>query len=204
VTTGHFTFDYPALMAWLVECAENGLPAPTNDAIAGRFGRKSSNAGSRSLAMLERQGLISVIRYKRSRVVVILETGKHTAKVEPVEKRVRCHPQQVVDRVIELARAKYTVPEIAKELSLPHKAVRGLYDRNREQITRQDPKPTTPRPQLMAIGPARTCQFITGTDYLARMNRGENIYCSRTSVEGRSWCAEHKALCLVKSKEKAA
>jgi hypothetical protein len=204
MTTGHFTFDYPALMAWLVECAENGIPAPSNHAIAKRFGRKSSNAGSRSLAMLERRGLISVIRYKRSRVVVILETGKHTAKVEPVEKRVRRHPAAVVNRIIELARAKWTVPEIAKELSLPHKVVRGLYDRNREQITPQSEKPRPARPQLMAIGPARTCQFITGIDYLDRMRRGENIYCSRTSVEGKSWCPEHFTLCLVKPKEKAA
>jgi hypothetical protein len=179
------------LYQWLVHCAETGQVAPSNAAIAHDMGFKSGSGGSYGIERLEKQGRISVFRFKKSRVIVITATGQATAKPQRQEARKCPHPPAEVDRVLEMRRANLSCRTIADALSLGEKQVRGIIERNRELLRSQMPDPIRKRPQLMAIGPSKSCTFITGDDFLQRLHRGEVIHCSLPSVPGTSWCPSH-------------
>lgn len=71
------------LYAELTRCAELGLPCPTADDLACLIGEEDGGAISTTVLVmqrLEKQGLIHVERYQRSRVVTIMATGKKTAE----------------------------------------------------------------------------------------------------------------------------
>ena len=76
-----------ALYAELTRCAELGLACPTADACAAIIGEDDGGSISTTVLVmhrLEKQGLIHVERYQRSRVVTIIASGKRTA--EPANK----------------------------------------------------------------------------------------------------------------------
>jgi hypothetical protein len=198
-------FDYQALYRWLVDCAERNVPAPSNDVIAERLGMRSGSSGADGISKLVRDGLIHVERTKATRRVTIVASGKATAWTVPVLPASTVpHDPQVIAKILALHQKGMTYLGIACKVHLTKSKVAGIVERHRPRPIKEPMTAPPARPQLMAIGPARTCQFITGTDFLDRMRRGENIYCGRPSVEGRSWCDFHYAVCMVKPKEKAA
>lgn len=67
------------LLAWLQQLAAEGQPAPTNDAICGRFGFASTSSASDLLRLLEARGLVLVLRGQNCRVVQAADGGWRTA-----------------------------------------------------------------------------------------------------------------------------
>lgn len=68
-----------ALLAWLTECADLGLPCPTNAAICARFGFSSKASAVRLVEKLILQGDIERERCGNARALRITATGKWTA-----------------------------------------------------------------------------------------------------------------------------
>lgn len=67
------------LLDWLVDIADRGERAPTNEAIATYLRLGSPGTASGVLAALEQKGWIAVERGNRARVVTIMATGRRTA-----------------------------------------------------------------------------------------------------------------------------
>jgi|GEM_PF-6293801 len=63
----------------LTAAAEAGQVCPTNDALCGELGMNSVGAPPQIMNKLVAQGLITIERFKQSRIVTIVATGKSTA-----------------------------------------------------------------------------------------------------------------------------
>lgn len=67
-----------AALEAIEQAAENNLPCPTNEELALVLGGRA-NTACEALQRLESQGVITVERFTRYRIVTICETGKQTA-----------------------------------------------------------------------------------------------------------------------------
>lgn len=71
------------LYAWLVDCAETGLPCPRNSEICERFGLASISSAAKLIARLEGAGRIAVERTRSTRRVTITASGARTIEMRP-------------------------------------------------------------------------------------------------------------------------
>lgn len=76
--------------AELCRAAEEGEPCPNNIDLEILAGYDSCSMGALTISRLEQRGLIRVVRYQRYREVMIVETGKWTAK-HPAMKTFKPH-----------------------------------------------------------------------------------------------------------------
>lgn len=73
----------------------------------------------------------------------------------------------------------------------------------REQLSLSLPEPAKPLPAcivpvpFVAVGPARTCQWVTGERYA-------QTKCGEKSVFGKSWCCTHMSVVYVSRREAVA
>ncbi len=160
----------------LVDAADNGLPAPTDTAIAETIGIRSLGSANLHVATLAEIGLIRIERPSRNRrVIVIVETGARTAMPPPAK-----HPARPKRR-----------PRPKRE---PGAAARvemgGGMLTSEQRMARAGGPPVVDRKLGLlksSFPPASACQWQYGD--------GPFAACGRAVKPGSSYCPEHHRRC---------
>ncbi len=160
----------------LVDAADNGLPAPTDTAIADAIGIRSLGSANLHVAKLAESGRIRIERPSRNRrVIVIVETGARTAMPAPAKRQPR--PKQRLRPKREpgaAARVEMGGGMLTSEQRMARAGGPPVVDRKLGLLKSSFP-------------PARECQWQYGD--------GPFAACGRAVKPASSYCPEHHQRC---------
>lgn len=202
-------FDDEGLYRWLVEVAERGEKMPTNPEINERFLGQRLNGGSagNALSRLTLAKRIRFVQRNHGRVIQIIATGKMTGG--ELRRQEAVTDPRSVEAIVERFRAGYSTGAIGRQCGLTAGEVLAIISENWERLKAgpshdghgrwptagMQVQPIAHR-LLGPIGPARSCRWIEGQDYLARAWHGdEALYCGDPTVRGSSYCEVHHRRC---------
>ena len=181
MTAARLTPRRAIVFKMLVDAADNGLPAPTDMAIAEMIGIRSLGSANLHVSSLAEIGLIRIERPSRNRrVIVIVETGARTAMPPPAKRSANGG-----------GRPKRR-PRPKRDPGAPARVEMGggmLTSEQRMAKVRGGPPMVDRKLGLLksSFPPARACQWQYGD--------GPFAACGRAVKPGSSYCPEHHQRC---------
>ena len=111
-----------AILEAVTRAAENGEACPSNAILACITDCESISAPVRNLQMLEKKGLIKVVRFQRARQVTILASGRKTKEPDLKQPHWRSRSKRtrvtLMDDLAERVAGGMTVPAAARAMGI--------------------------------------------------------------------------------------
>ncbi len=178
--TTHLTPRRAIVFEMLEHAADNGLPAPSDMAIADAIGIRSLGSANLHVSKLAEAGLIRIERPSRNRrVIVIVESGARTAAPPPAK-----HQADGAGRPERRTRPKRAPGTPAKV------EMGGGMLTSEQRMAKAGGPPVVDRKLGLlksTFPPATECQWQYGD--------GPFTACGRAVKPGSSYCAEHHRRC---------